>query len=125
MERIVSVLWIACPLTVDRRKGVAFLHLKPSEGPLSAPWKFGGHEDLCTNPILSSKGKRLAHSRAEKEECTGSKMQFYEQQGKHLCFPGSKDVDSMRSSSSEIFSKWVMPKETTQHGERTQLRRTV
>lgn len=57
-----------CPLTdsADGRKGVAFLHLKPSEGALRAPWKFGEHEDLCIILTHSSKGESLAQAEYRK-----------------------------------------------------------
>lgn len=53
-----------CSLTgsADRRKGVTFLHLKPSEGAQKSPQKFGEHEDLCLNLIQSSKDEQLACS---------------------------------------------------------------
>lgn len=58
----------------------------------------------------------------QKEECIGGKLQFRKQQREHLCFPGRKDVDPMRRRSSEIFSEWIVLKETTQQGERARRR---
>lgn len=62
-----------------RAKEVAFLHLKPCEGALRAPQKFGEHEDLsnANDLIRSFNGEQPANSRVKREQRIESKLQMH------------------------------------------------